>query len=387
VLRWRLLVLAVIVLVTAGFGVALRHVQYQTNYLAYFRKSEKLIRDSRAVVEGFGGYTNIFLTLEAPGGEPNYFLQPEALARVARFEEALAVEPDVSYLFSFTTLLRTMNQALTGEARVPERRATVLLASRYVRAIAASPYGKSLEVLPANEDFSRLNFAIRVYDSQTRSVILEPRMKQLLKRLDDLMEEHLSGIPRPQPWGRSMVLLYISETLSRDQVWSALTSILLIFLVTSLGFRSARLGAITLIPLLVGIMQNFILMILLGIPFDVVTVMFSSVAMGVGIDDSIHLILWYRRQLAAFPDPQDRPKALAGTLVIAGRPIVLTSLTIVAGLLVLAFSRFMPILYFGLLISLALLTTTIGALVILPAVLSLEIRKQPRAPARSSSRQ
>jgi predicted RND superfamily exporter protein len=133
-------------------------------------------------------------------------------------------------------------------------------------------------------------------------------------------------------------------------------------------------------------MQNFILMILLAIPFDVVTVMFSSVAMGVGIDDSIHLILWYRRELEALPAAGDRRLALTGTLVIAGRPIVLTSLTIIAGLLVLAFSRFMPILYFGLLISLALLTTTVGALVILPAVLSLEARRKAPAPARASSR-
>jgi predicted RND superfamily exporter protein len=380
VIRRRYVILAVIVLIAAGFGLALRHVQYQTNYLAYYRKSEKLIQDSRAVVESFGGYTNIFLTLEAPEGRENYFLDPEVLARVARFEQALSEDPDVSYVFSFTALLRLMNQALTGEARIPEKRAPILLASRYVRAIAASPYGSSLEVLPADQRFSRLNFAVRVYDSQTRSVILEPRMKKLLKRLDRLMAEHLAGMPRPQPWGRSMVLLYISETLARDQVWSAVSSIVLIFLVTALGFRSARLGAITLIPLLVGIMLNFVFMILLDIPFDVVTVMFSSVAMGVGIDDSIHLILWYRRQLKEFPDPAERHKALVCTLVIAGRPIVLTSLTIVAGLAVLVFSRFMPILYFGMLVSLALVTTTLGALIILPAVLSLEV------PARSRSR-
>ena len=386
VIRWRLAILAVVLLIAAGFGLALGHVKYQTNYLAYFRKSEKLIQDSRAVVESFGGYTNIFLTLEAPGGRKNYFLDPEVLARVARFEQAVAADPDVSYVFSFTTLLRLMNQALTGEARVPEKRAPILLASRYVRAIAASPYGSSLEILPANQDFSRLNFAVRVFDSQTRSVILEPRMKQLLKRLERLMDENLTGMPRPQPWGRSMVLLYISEILARDQVWSVVSSIVLIFLVTALGFRSFRLGAITLIPLLVGIMLNFIFMILLDIPFDVVTVMFSSVAMGVGIDDSIHLILWYRRQLKEFPDPAERHKALACTLAIAGRPIVLTSLTIVAGLAVLVFSRFMPILYFGMLVSLALFTTTLGALIILPAVLSLEIKKKAGVPARSRSR-
>jgi hypothetical protein len=381
VIRWRYAILAVIVLIAAGFGLSLRHIQYQTNYLAYYRQGEKLIRDSQAVVESFGGFTNIFLTLEAPEGRQNYFLDPEVLARVGRFEEALAADPDVSYVFSFTTLLRMMNQALAGDARVPDKRAPILLGSRYVRAIAASPYGTSLEVLPANQDFSRLNFVVRAYDSKTRSVILEPRMKQLLKRMDRLMAENLAGIPQPQPWGRSMVLLYISETLARDQVWSAVSSIALIFLVTALGFRSARLGAITLIPLLMGIMLNFVIMILLDIPFDVVTVMFSSVAMGVGIDDSIHLIIWYRRELKEFPDPADRPRALACTLAIAGRPILLTSLTIVAGLLVLAFSRFMPILYFGLLVSMALATTTVGALIILPAVLCLEFRKAARAAA------
>ncbi len=376
VIRWRYPILAVIVLIAAAFGLALGHVQYQTNYLAYYRKSEKIILDSRAVVQGFGGYTNIFLTLEAPGDRKNYFLDPEVLARVDRFEQAVAADPDVSYVFSFTTLLRLLNRALTGQNAIPEKRAPILLASRYVRAIAASPYGSSLEIMPANPDFSRLSLAIRVFDSQTRSVILEPRMKQLLKRLDRLMAENLTGMPKPQPWGRSMVLLSISETLARDQLWSAASSILLIFLVTALGFRSARLGAITLIPLLVGIMLNFVFMILLGIPFDVVTVMFSSVAMGVGIDDSIHLIIWYRRQLKELPEPADRPKALAGTLVIAGRPILLTSLTMVAGLAVLMFSRFMPILYFGMLVGLALFTTTLGALIILPAVLSLEIGRK-----------
>jgi predicted RND superfamily exporter protein len=80
VIRWRWAILAVIVLIAAGFGLALRHVQYQTNYLAYYRKSEKLIQDSRALVQRFGGFTNIFLTLEAPGGEANYFLRPEVLA-------------------------------------------------------------------------------------------------------------------------------------------------------------------------------------------------------------------------------------------------------------------------------------------------------------------
>lgn len=381
IVRSRYAILACVVLVIIGFGLSIRDIQYQTNYLTYYRQSEKLVKDARTLVDKFGGYTNVFLTMEAPGGAANYFLDPQVLARVARFEDALRKEPDISYLLSFTSLLRQMNQALSGSYELPADRAPVLLAGRYLRAIAASPYGRSLEALPINENYSQLTFTLRVYDSRRNTVMLEPQLKQLMKRVERMMDQTLDGLPRPVMWGRALILMYISETLSRDQIWSAACSVLLIFLVTALGFRSARLGAITLIPLAVGIMLNFILMVLLRIPFDVVTVMFTSVAMGVGIDDSIHLILWYRRSLALFPDPKDHGKALARTLMIAGRPILLTSLTIVAGLLVLAFSRFMPVLYFGLLVSLALLTTTIGALIILPAVLA--VKPHPAAARRS----
>jgi predicted RND superfamily exporter protein len=142
--------------------------------------------------------------------------------------------------------------------------------------------------------------------------------------------------------------------------------------------------------MLTGIMLNFILMVVLHIPFDVVTVMFSSVAIGVGIDDSIHLIIRYRRQTKIYAEGEIEIDAvLSHTLKTAGRPILLTSLSLMMGLLVLTFSRFLPILYFGLLVSLALLTTTIGALVVLPALLSLVSpygrRRRALIPSRSTA--
>jgi multidrug efflux pump subunit AcrB len=83
-----------------------------------------------------------------------------------------------------------------------------------------------------------------------------------------------------------------------------------------------------------------------------------------------HLIIRDRRQMRIYDGKVDKSVVLAHTLKTAGRPILLTSLSLVAGLLVLCFSQFLPILYFGILVSLALATTTVGALVILPALLS-----------------
>ena len=111
----------------------------------------------------------------------------------------------------------------------------------------------------------------------------------------------------------------------------------------------------------------------LKIPFDVVTVMFTSVAIGVGIDDSIHLILQYRRQERIVKS--EIRTILQRTMRVAGKPILLTSTALVGGLLVLSLSRFLPIVYFGILISMVLASTTLGALVVLPALLAIFFRK------------
>jgi hydrophobe/amphiphile efflux-3 (HAE3) family protein len=373
VIRWRWLIVGVVVLIVAGFGISLRYVRYETNFMAYFRESERLIQDSDYVIRKFGGYTNVFMTLEAPGGESGYFLRPDVLKTVEGFEEELQADADVSYLFSFTQYLRLMNLRMGGDFSVPDSRAPILLLSRYMRAITGSTYGQSMEIEPINEDFSRMTISLRAYDSRTGSMIREPEFRKLVQRIEGLVETRLSGFdPPPVLWGRSLALLYISETLSRDQLYSVLVSLLLIFIVTAVGFRSVRLGLLTLLPMLTGIMLNFIIMVVLHIPFDVVTVMFSSVAIGVGIDDSIHLIIRYRRQTRFYGEGDlEISKVLSHTLKTAGRPILVTSISLITGLLVLSFSRFLPILYFGLLVSLALLTTTIGALIVLPAVLSL----------------
>jgi predicted RND superfamily exporter protein len=97
--------------------------------------------------------------------------------------------------------------------------------------------------------------------------------------------------------------------------------------------------------------------------------MVSSVAVGMGVDDAIHFILSYRRRRALVPG--DARRAVAVTLVATGRPIFLTSLSIVAGLAVLALASFRPIVYFGVLVVFTLAATCASTLVVLPALLAL----------------
>ena len=108
-------------------------------------------------------------------------------------------------------------------------------------------------------------------------------------------------------------------------------------------------------------------MALFKIPLDMTTIMVSCISIGVGVDDSIHFLLQYQKQLLL--TPLDSGAAILETLKHTGRPIVITTLSIVAGLLFLSLAQFQPIRYFGLLIVFTLATACFATLIILPPLL------------------
>lgn len=373
IIHYRTLLLIIVSLIVVFFFISFKHVAYQTDFTKYYRKKEKAIDDNLFVVKKFGGLTYGYITLTGPLGEKNYFLNPKVLKEVANYEQKLRQNNDIAYISSFVTYLQLMNKTLTGKYEIPKNRGIILLLSRYFKALAASPQGSSIIGTVLHKDFNRITIAIRIYDSAKGNFMLEQHFKTFKTQLQRDEQDTLNKQIQVELWGNNLSAYYLSETLAHDQVTSVLFSALLIFLLTTITFRSLILGFFALIPMTIGIMLNFICMFIFKIPLDVVTITFSSVAIGVGVDTSIHLIIQFNKQRKAITDNPN--KVLSNTLQIAGRPILLTTVSLVSGLLILAFSNFTPIMFFGILVSLVLLTTSIGALIILPMFLSFLIKK------------
>jgi predicted RND superfamily exporter protein len=377
IVAWRKAIVILLAAIVAAFAVSLPRVRYQTDYTAYQRPGESAIDDFLYSTRKFGGFVFLYVTLTAPANEAGYFLRNDALEPVARFEEKLRGNPDVAYVSSFPSYLVQLDRVLTGTAAIPDSRGPILLLSRLFRGLAGQPAGGSLIEELVSPEFDKLTIAVRVFDGARGRPLDEARMGGLVAELRATMDRHLDPRTSPVLRGEPLDYLLISGILSRDQLKSVFVSILLVLAVTVAGFRSFRFGLLALVPMLTGIMLTIVTMTAFGIPFDVITVMVTSVATGVGIDDSIHLLLLYRRQPRA-PGKAEAREAVQRTIRAAGLPIVLTSAAIVAGLLVLALSRFVPVVYFGTLIALVLVFTTFGALVILPALLAILARTEHR---------
>ena len=367
--RWPLF--GLLGLLSVAFAAAVGGVRYQTDVAGFFRGSVPAVEDNRVLMDRFGSYLDLNLTVNV--GDAAILGDAALLRALADFEESVQGHRYVSHVTSIVGYLRALNHAVAGSTSYPQNPTVVSLFQRFLRLGAAS--GVDFGGLV---DFPRGRVTTRIWirSDTTGWLLLEHEMRELVQFLRGRAERAFPAQWEPELWGWSMVTLRVAELLAREQLVSTAASILLVLLITSVAFRSLRFGLLALLPLSTAIMLAFILMALFRIPLDALTVSFAGVAIGVGVDDSIHFLLHYRRARRG-----DHHAAVAVAMQHAGRAILITTAAIVAGMAPLAFSRFLPVVYLAVLISTTLIGATLGTLVLVPALL--RGRGAPRVTGRS----
>jgi predicted RND superfamily exporter protein len=105
----------------------------------------------------------------------------------------------------------------------------------------------------------------------------------------------------------------------------------------------------------------------LGIPIDIGSMMASSIALGVAVDDTIHFLSWYREDLKKLGN---RKAAIAAAYGRCGPPTLQAALISGLSLAVFTFSTFTPTQRLGWLMMTILVCGVIAELVMMPAILA-----------------
>ncbi|MDY0288613.1 MAG: efflux RND transporter permease subunit, partial [Sphaerochaeta sp.] len=222
-----------------------------------------------------------------------------------------------------------------------------------------------------NEDGSSLTLFVQNYDAKDKDLMTVASAA----RVEKVLEAKLPLLPNGTKItirGEPHASLRFSTLLLSDQKKSTYLSFFLVFLVVLVAFLSLSQALFALIPILTGVMANYIFMYLLGIPFDMITVTFASVAVGAGIDDAIHFLLRYKNNLRISDLPIEQVVGI--TIKETGRPIILTTLSIIAGMLMFLFASYTPVRYFGSLMSIALLNCMLATIFVMPSYIILTSR-------------
>jgi len=168
--------------------------------------------------------------------------------------------------------------------------------------------------------------------------------------------------------GTTMVESSLNDQVVQTQIVSMLFSIICVFIIVSLANKSLIAGIIGIIPLSISILINFAVMGFAGIKLNLGTSMVAAVAVGIGIDYSIHCLEAYKREYLASGGGGD---FLRQVFFSSGKAIIINALSVGAGFAVLMLSNFVMLGDLGMLIAITMFSSAFVSLTVLPAMLAL----------------
>lgn len=350
------LVIAVVIILIGLSLWVVPKIQPETNYIIFFSRDSDVRQANALVNTHFGGSNTFEIVVDTK--ERNGIETPQFLKDLKAFQEDLRTIEHLAHPMSVVDLLEEENRALHGDSakynRLPESGI-----AQYLLLLESDDD----EILQDFIDFDHREARVRVMTSSTRSRTTKRIITEINQRVDKYFgdanyEITITGTP---VLGEKLMDLILSS-----QIRSLISAIIFAFIITSLLLKSPMKGLACSIPIAVTVILNFGLMGWTSVPLDVATSMIASIAVGIGIDYSIHFYTRYQEELG---NGTATRAALDQAIHTVGRANFFNAVAVTAGFLVLLFSKFPPLQTFGLLSSFTMLVSFLGAMILLPALI------------------
>lgn len=363
-----------LVLLLLATGLSRMHVE--TDATSWFPPGHE-IRDAYEEIRArLSGISPVNVLIESEGGAP--VTEPAALAAIDALTGYLGEQPEVGKALSMADPLRQLHGSFSGDASqpLPEGRA---LAEQYLLLLESV---EQLEDL-VTDDRSAANVLVRADDNGSAHLL------GIGAKVDAWWAEHGPPGYRATTTGIMYEFGRATDEVAQGQIRGLLFALLAIAAVLFGIFRRGPLALVALIPNAVPVVMIFGFMGLAGVAVDAGTVLVGSFALGVAVDDTIHVV-------SAFQGEVERGAGAAEALEAGLRRVLpallYTTVVVSLGFSVLAASDFSFTRNVGLLTSAVMVICLLADLTLLPALLlrlkssspGVKVRPRPAIETRSA---
>jgi hypothetical protein len=311
------------------------------------------VRDAyEAIRARLSGISPVNVVVEVEEGRS--VLEPEILSAVDGLSGYLESLPEVGKAVSVADPLRQLHGGFAGDAAQPLPRDRDL-AEQYLLLLESVEQVRDL----VTQDRRAANILLRV-DHNGSSHLL--RVADAAR--DWWRERDVEGA-RIQPTGIMYEYARAEDEIALGQLRGLGSTLLVIAAVLYATFRSVRVTLVSLVPDVIPLTMIFGLMGFVGAPLDAGTVLVGSLAVGIAVDDTIHLTSGFLERVESRP----ARAALASALESVLTPVVFTTVMISVGFAVLALSEFTFTRNLGLLTAFIMVVCLVSDATLLPALL------------------
>ncbi len=357
--------LVAVVVATALAAWACRGLAVDDNWVRNLPPDGDIARGDRLLNERLAGTTRVELMVESR--HPEGFLAPQEMAALGRFQAALARVEHVGAVESVLDDVLRVEAALAGRPWAGLRE-DVLGGRAALEEVAIE---RSLLLLGS---LRHSPLTERIEEGYRRARVTAYVNRSSYARIGRLLAAARAGAGgfEVTPFGDGWVSYQAVDLLVVGQVLSVATALLANALLLLLLLRSLPATLLALAPIAVAVTGVFALLALSGTPLGIANSMFAAIALGIGVDYSIHLVADYQTSARS-----GRPAApaLRSAFGATAPAIVKSAVAISIGLAVLGFSAVLPNYQLGVLVCLSLGLCALMTLLVVPLmILSKRVR-------------
>ncbi|EKD28281.1 MAG: hypothetical protein ACD_79C00354G0001, partial [uncultured bacterium] len=295
---------------------------------------------------------------EQPKDNTKYWFTMDKLRKIEQVHDYMDGLEGTGKVLSLATLLKTARQ-LTGNQSLDNFELALLfneLPDKFKK-ILITPY------VSVKDNQARI--FVRMIDSMETL-----HRDEFIKKVNRELGEKL-GFKQSSYRLTNLMVLYnnMLQSLFSSQISTIGITLLLLFGMFLVLFRSFKISIIAMIP---NVISSFLVLGILGIfkiPLDLMTITIASISSGIAVDNTIQYLYQFRRLFPTTNNDYWQTMHLCHSSI--GNAIYYAAITIIIGFSILAFSNFIPTILFGLLTGLALTSAVLGALILLPRLIIL----------------
>jgi len=330
----------------------IKDISTNSSLMEDLRPKNKLYQDLKLTEKYFGGVLPFEVLIKIKPdkyGESKSVLEPEILQLSKNVEQLLKTELKSSRFFSINNLLESAK-------RIRSKNAEIISEKSLIKQIIENQSTEQIKLV--NDEQSILRITGLIEDKTSND------MKHIYTKLDSISKNFPSYVTIDYT-GTTVVALKTNDYLVQSLVNSLGLALILISIIMAFMFRANSILFASLITNLIPIFTVLGLLAWIGVSIRPPTAMTFAVALGIAVDDSLHFLLRYRKELGS---GHNRVEAIKATIMHTGSALLITTSVLVVGFSVLLLSAFLPTYQFGLLSAGMIGTALLCDLTLLPAL-------------------
>jgi len=374
--RWLVIVMFVAVFAAGTWG--LKQFRTETKVIKFFPEKSRITKDYRFLEDELAGIlpVDIVVKFDRKSQDDLNFLQRMEMIR--KIEAGLRETSEISGTFSLADFFRP-EDAPSEDARRTKKMAYYKKASETENRILKSGKTSSsfLSKVSKKDVLKRADghrFQLQKNDELWRitaqvAVMNNRSYADLATQVDEIAKSVLKYHPGTDHLvtGTVPIFLRTQQAVLKSLVLSFGLAFALIGFMFVILLRSPLAGILAMIPNLFPVGVIFGLVSWFGMAIDIGTMITASVALGIAVDGTLHLVIWFREDLKK---GVSRSRAVIDSLAHCGPAMTQTAVALGLGLLMLWPTDLILISRFGWMMAALIGTALVADVILLPALLA-----------------